>query len=336
MRVTAAELVASLEEERSARDEIQDRSQALAHGHARHGSSSDCQMIAFVPLTRLHSASPCPFLAEIAEGVESRARASGWDVAIFTVADGSYVERCRRHDIGGVVFHGRRLDDPFAEDLIAAGIPCAVIDGGGIDTRVAHVRSDNVAAAAAAVKHLYQHGRRQIATIAGHMSPGAERLLGFRAALEELGLPDRPEYVVPGDFFHESGIRGMRQLLTLREQPDAVFVAGDVMAIGAMSVIEEVGLSVPDDIAVVGFDDLEIASMVSPQLTTMRQDMRGLGAAAAEALLCMIDEPAASPPQLLLDVELVLRESCGQHETAPQARDWLAELGVDRLPRLQA
>jgi LacI family transcriptional regulator len=282
-------------------------------------------LIAFVSLTRIRSASPCPFLVEIGDGIESRVRASGCDLAIITSDEGSYLERCRAHDIAGVIFHGLRPEDPFGNDLVSAGIPCVLIDGGGIDARMAHVRSDNVAAAAAAVRHLYQHGHRRIATIAGHAAPGAERLLGFRAALGELELPDRPEYIIQGDFFHESGIEAMRSLLTLHDPPDAVFVAGDVMAVGALSVVEEVGLSVPDDIAVIGFDDLEIAALVSPQLTTMRQDMTGLGAAAAEALLRMVEDPGVEPSHLLLDVELVLRESCGC---------CVAEDGGGRLPGL--
>ena len=104
----------------------------------------------------------------------------------------------------------------------------------------------------------------------------------------------------------------MEQLLALEERPDAVFAASDVMAIGAMAAIERAGLRVPDDIAIVGYDDSPYATLVTPQLTTVRQDAPAQGIAAAEGLLRMIVDPTSSPIELILPVELIVRESSGE------------------------
>ena len=103
----------------------------------------------------------------------------------------------------------------------------------------------------------------------------------------------------------------MRALLALPEPPTAVFAASDLMAVGAIKAIQDAGLQCADDVAVVGFDDIQLAELVSPALTTIRQDKRGLGAAAARSLVQMIDDPAAVAPVWTLPVELVVRESCG-------------------------
>jgi LacI family transcriptional regulator len=138
-----------------------------------------------------------------------------------------------------------------------------------------------------------------------------DRFVGYRQALERLGLPYRDEYVREGDFYFESGSAAMQELLSLPQPPTAVFAASDLMAAGAMRAIEQAGLSVPVDIAVVGFDDIQLAAMMQPALTTIRQDKLGLGSAAADALLRMIELDGAPPPGITLPVELVVRASSG-------------------------
>jgi LacI family transcriptional regulator len=119
-----------------------------------------------------------------------------------------------------------------------------------------------------------------------------------------------PERVVHGDFHYDSGREGMRRLLALDPRPDGVFVAGDVMAIGAIQEAQDAGLDVPGDIAVVGFDDVPLAALVRPALTTVRQDRLALGAAAGEALLELCRHAAPGPHAAsVLPVELVVRDS---------------------------
>ena len=187
-----------------------------------------------------------------------------------------------------------------------------------VGRRAAYVSSDNVGGGRLAVRHLHGLGHRRIATISGPFKPGADRMLGYRAELQALGLENRPGYEQGGDFYTESGEAAMRALLALPEPPTAVFAAADMMAVGAMRAVQAAGLRVPDDVSVVGFDDIQIAPLVNPALTTIRQDKVGLGlAAAARALIEQIDNPEVTPPVLTLPVGLVPRASYG---CCPRAR----------------
>jgi DNA-binding LacI/PurR family transcriptional regulator len=155
-------------------------------------------------------------------------------------------------------------------------------------TRASYVDSDNRGGARLAVQHLVSRGRRSIATIAGRqdMAAGADRLAGYREALDVAGLPPLIAY---GDFTHASGVHAMWRLLDQRPGLDAVFVASDIMAAGALHALRRAGRKVPDDIAVIGFDDLPLAQHTQPPLTTIRQPLDRVGAVAAARLLAELD-----------------------------------------------
>jgi LacI family transcriptional regulator len=180
------------------------------------------------------------------------------------------------------------------------------------------VMSENRDGAALAVRHLHELGHERIATVTGSLrtKPGADRLDGYREELARLGLEPREEYVAEGDFCDESGYRATRQLLRLDEPPTALFAASDLMAAGAIRAASELGVAVPDGLAVVGFDDIGLASLIQPQLTTVRQDMEALGEAAADALGRMIEDPQAEPVRQLVPTELVVRSSSGAKRAA--------------------
>jgi LacI family transcriptional regulator, galactose operon repressor len=176
----------------------------------------------------------------------------------------------------------------------------------------AFVISDNEDGAARAVRHFHSLGHRRIATITGLLEtrPGAERLRGYRRALQACGLAYRDEYVAYGDFYAESGRRAMADLLALDEPPTAVFAASDMMALGAIRAAGDAGASVPVDVSVIGFDDMQLAGHMNPPLTTIRQDKAGLGAAAGSALVRLIEgELEAVTQSTVLPVELVQRGS---------------------------
>jgi LacI family transcriptional regulator len=210
-------------------------------------------------------------------------------------------------------------DDPEVAKLLESKIPLIAVDLDVAGDRASYVASDNVGGARLAVQHLHALGHRRIATIAGpaDSKPGADRLLGFRAELRALGLDARSEYEQVGDFYAESGELAMRALLELSEPPTAIFAAADLMAVGAIRAAQDAGLSVPGDLAVVGFDDIQIAPLLNPSLTTIRQDKLGLGLAAARALVELIENPDLNPPVLTQPVELVVRASCGASALEP-------------------
>lgn len=258
-----------------------------------------------------------PFFQEVFVGFKRGIGANGYDLLLFATEQPgssesgahSYVRRARHHRVDGVLLMGVDREDPEVERLVESGIPLMAVDLDIVGRRAAYVSSDNVGGGRLAVRHLHGLGHRRIATISGPYKPGADRLLGYRAELQALGLENRPGYEQGGDFYTESGEAAMRALLALPEPPTAVFAAADMMAIGAMRAVQAAGLRVPDDVSVVGFDDIQIAPLVNPALTTIRQDKVGLGLAAARALIEQIDNPEVTPPVLTLPVGLVPRAS---------------------------
>jgi LacI family transcriptional regulator len=262
-----------------------------------------------------------PFFLEVLVGLKHSLGADGYDVLLFATEQPgtsrgphAYARRARMHGVDGVVVLAvDDAEEPELQKLIAAGTPVVGVDHPVSGNRASYVASDNLGGARLAVRHLHGLGHTRIATIAGlaHTKPAADRLLGYRAEIQELGLPQRPEYVAPGDFYLDSGEAAMRHLLALAEPPTAVFAASDMMAVGAIKAIEEAGLRCPADVAVVGFDDIQLAELVSPALTTVRQDKRALGVAAARSLVQLIDDTDTVPHVSVLPVELVVRQSCG-------------------------
>ena len=280
------------------------------------------QLIGVILFTgREHPDIQHPFFLEVLAGLKQTVGGLGYDLLLFAGeqpagddGDGShgYARRARHHRVDSVVVLA--VDDaeqPELKKLIASRTPVVAFDlvvNGG---RTGYVASDNLGGARLAVRHLHELGHRRIATISGlaHTKPAQDRLLGYRVELQDLGCEPRPHYEEQGDFYTESGEAAMRRLLALAEPPTAVFAASDMMAVGAIKAIEDAGLRCPHDVSVVGFDDVQLAEYVSPPLTTIRQDKRGLGAAAARSLAQLIDEPESVPPMYVLPAELVVRAS---------------------------
>jgi LacI family transcriptional regulator len=262
-----------------------------------------------------------PFFQGVLVGLKRGIGTLGYDLLLFATeqpgsANGrehSYLRRARQHRVDGIVLMGVRRDDPEVEKLVRSAIPVIGVDLDISGPRTSHVTSDNVGGARLAVRHLHELGHTQIATIAGPQDtkPGADRLLGYRAELRALGLAADPAHEVEGDFYSDSGGAAMRRLLELRDRPTAVFVASDEMAVGAIRAAQGAGLRIPGDLAVVGFDDIQLAGLVDPPLTTIRQDSVGIGVASGRALVEQIENPDVTPPVLTLPVQLVVRASSG-------------------------
>jgi LacI family transcriptional regulator len=264
-----------------------------------------------------------PFFHEVLGGLKQRVGAQGFDLLLFAserpgngYGPHSYLKRARHHSVDGVALIGLDPEDPEVRRLTRAEVACVGIDMDLEGTNVEVVMSDNVAGAEAAVRHLHDLGHRRVATITGMLEsrPGIDRLRGYRAAAQALGLGYRDEYVAYGDFYAESGRELTARLLALPEPPTAIFAAADMMAIGAIRAVAEAGLRVPEDISIVGFDDIQLAPHVNPPLTTIRQDKLGLGGAAGDALVARIAGDPGRSPLHQLPVELVVRGS-----TAPPA-----------------
>jgi DNA-binding LacI/PurR family transcriptional regulator len=215
----------------------------------------------------------------------------------------------RAGHLDGVILVSLHGDHPLPHTLAAAGIPVvllgrpmAAVDG------VGYVDADNVHGGRLAAARLADAGRTCLATISGprDMTVALDREAGFRAELAARGLD--PGRTAEGDFTMEGGRRAMAALLAGPERVDGVFAASDLMALGAFQAIADAGLRVPDDVAVVGFDDMPLAATVRPGLTTVRQPAVDMGAELATRLLRAIDDGTPAEP-VLMPTELVSRDS---------------------------
>lgn len=210
--------------------------------------------------------------------------------------------------VDGVIITADRRENSFVKQLVEHGIPLTFIGKPEPDVDVPYVNVDNEHGAYLATEHLIQRSRRRIGIIpALYNTAGEDRYIGYQRALQAYDMPFDEHLVAEGDFSQESGYYAMKTLL--KKSPDAVFVSSDIMAIGAQRAIREAGLRIPQDIAMVGFDDLPQAAMAEPPLTTIQQPISQLGPVAIEMLKEAISHSSEVIESRVLPVELVVRET---------------------------
>ena len=201
------------------------------------------------------------------------------------------------------------------QPLLSAGLPYVVIKRYIPGRPLNCVVNDDVQAAYQATAHLLAHGYRRVAFICPlNAITGRERLQGYRQALDDRGLPYEPALVqATNDWPEEHGYAALQALYALPRPPEAVFAAGDLLAIGVYRAAAALGLRIPQDLAVVGYDDISAAATLQPPLTTVRTSYHDFGARATELLLDLIAQRVTAPQRILLEAPLVVRESCGAH-----------------------
>ncbi|MBB6670303.1 LacI family DNA-binding transcriptional regulator [Cohnella nanjingensis] len=257
-----------------------------------------------------------PFFVSLLGGIDEALKAKGYDLIYLSQLsahpDYNFVQHCLSRNVEGVLVFGFQRDQMNFEELLNAGIPTIFIDLDRTGSRAGYISSDNAKAIVQAVGYLKELNHRRIAFITGIPGSytGERRFAGFLQGLSDYGLPHRPEYIAEGDFSRESGYAAMQRLLALPERPSAVVCCSDMSAFGAMDAIRDAGLSVPGDISVIGFDDIEAAGNVRPALTTVRQDMYAIGRTAIELLDKLIVDPVQPSPEVIIPTELVVRETC--------------------------
>jgi len=202
------------------------------------------------------------------------------------------------------------MNDPIVNSLAESKMPFILI-GRHPSMDVNFLDVDNIQAARKATLHLLRLGYKRVATITGSQDQvvGFDRYQGYLNALQDYDRTIRPELVADGDFTEEGGYHAMARLLP--QKPDAVFAASDMTAYGAMRAIHEANLRIPEDVAVVGFDDIPASARTTPALTTVRQPVQQMGSKAAEVLINVIENDINTTQKLIMDTELVVRESCG-------------------------
>ncbi|MBI5029905.1 MAG: LacI family DNA-binding transcriptional regulator [Chloroflexi bacterium] len=211
--------------------------------------------------------------------------------------------------VDGVILASMLMDDSLMQSLIESALPFILVGRHPTDAKVSYVDVDNVASAKQLVTYLIESGYQRIATIAGphNMIAGVDRLKGYELALSEHGIVADSNLICTGDFSENGGYVGMQSLIP--SKPDAVFVASDTMAIGAMRAIREAGWRIPHDIALAGFDDMPFSERMDPPLTTVRQPIHQAGYKAAETLIELITDPLSRPRHIILPTEIMYRAS---------------------------
>ncbi|MFI0349344.1 LacI family DNA-binding transcriptional regulator [Actinomadura sp. 9N407] len=253
-----------------------------------------------------------PFFAGIIRGISSELTDTGLQLLLALAQSPQEYARLESYLTGqhvdGVLMTSLHGEDPLPAKLEAGGVPTVLGGRPAGLTPVSYVDVDNRYGARQAVEHLLSRGRRRIATIAGpqDMGVGVDRLTGYREALAAAGLP---ELVVYGDFSEASGVEAAHELLEREPGMDAVFAADDPMALGAMRVLKKRGRRIPEDVAVIGFEDSASAPVADPPLTTVHQSVEEMGRRMVRLLISRIQGEAVADPVVILQPHLVVRES---------------------------
>lgn len=257
-----------------------------------------------------------PFFTEMVRGVEDVAYANGYSLMLCNAdedpaKEAAYLQLCLTEHMAGVILTPASRTRTDVRELTAQGVPVVTVDRRLDGRTVDRVLVDNAAGAAMAVDHLTAMGYRRIGCVSGpaDVSTSSDRLAGYRAGLRAHGIRPSAELISSGDFREAGGKSAMRRLLGLNRPPDAVFAANNLMTLGALEAIAEAGLRIPEDMAVVGFDDVPWASLLRPALTTIAQPIYDAGTETARMLLERIGGYHGGSRELVLTPTLRVRDS---------------------------
>ncbi|OGP88518.1 MAG: hypothetical protein A2156_03590 [Deltaproteobacteria bacterium RBG_16_48_10] len=266
-----------------------------------------------------------PFYTELAQGIEATARRLGYNIILCSTqsdlgTEKLYVDMLRSKGVDGIIFTSAHMGDPNILELAEEGFPIVLVNRRTyhpmVKEKVDYVGIDNIQGGFLAVEHLIKLGHQRVGIIGGssESSVGFERLEGGKRALVAYGLEQIDDYFLEGDFLKESGYRGGMRFIKMAEPPTAIFATNDYMALGTYQAVVEEGLKVPEEIAIVGFNDIEFTAMKGIELTTIGQKKYEMGALSVESLVAKIEGRKAGPTgEIILKPELIIRKTCGFH-----------------------
>ncbi|KZN95339.1 LacI family transcriptional regulator [Aeribacillus pallidus] len=256
------------------------------------------------------------FFSKILRGIEQVAIENDYEVLLGDTGNSlerekGYLDILRQKKADGMILLTARLESHLLEEIsheFPVVLACEYLEGSDIPT----VSIDNISSARKATEYLISLGHKRIGFLSGPMDVilSRDRLKGFKQGMMQHDIAIEPNLIQEGDFSFESGFNLMTKLLALTEPPTAVFASSDEMAIGAIKAIKAKGLKVPDDISIVGFDDIKFASIFEPALTTVSQPMFEIGQKAMELLIKLIQKDKLEKSQYILEDRLVIRETC--------------------------
>lgn len=257
------------------------------------------------------------YMDEIIRGIDEALDAENYDLMLYTThrrktKESAYVTKLTRKLADGLLLILPRNAAAYLDTLRQRQFPHVLVDYLSDKQDVPSVSATNFRGAYDAMSFLLSLGHQRIGFITGTMEFGCarDRLEGYHAALKDHGIPADPDLIAEGNFMQPQGYQGAHRLLSLPERPTAIFASNDMMAFGVMEAARERGLRLPEDLSVVGFDDIPQASYVHPALTTVRQPLEEMGRSAAHLLLKYIAHPSAEIERIELPTRLMIRESC--------------------------
>ena len=257
------------------------------------------------------------YAARLARGIEAELNSAGYEVVVYTThrdpgKELAFIDIFTQGAVDGIVVNLPREPDRVLATLRQRSFPFVFLDYNGHGEDFPSVTVTNWQGGYGAAQYLIRLGHRRIGFITGTMDIHAsiDRLAGFKAALKAEHVPEEDALFYQGSFLQESGYKGAMYLLKLPEAPSAIFASNDVMALGVIEATRELGLNIPDDVSIIGFDDISMSALVHPSLTTVMQPLEHMGKVAAQMLLDIIANPNKSVRRIVLPTELVIRESC--------------------------
>ncbi len=267
-----------------------------------------------------------PFFAELVVGVEACCRQAGYSVFLCNSDNDpkhqqAYMRTLLEKRIDGLLLSSAGDTETLAATFRHASVPVVTVDRLVPGARADRVSVNNQLGALEAVRHLLALGHRRIGCVSGpaEFEVTQERVAGWRTALQEAGIEPRPDWLVESDFSTAGGYEAVKALLRRQPELTAVFTGNDLMAMGALRAAAELGLSVPSQLSVVGFDAIELGSYIYPAITSVGCSIRDLGREAGRALIERIENPQAPFKDLQLTPQLVLRESTAAPLSSEQA-----------------
>ncbi|AGB41750.1 transcriptional regulator [Halobacteroides halobius DSM 5150] len=255
-----------------------------------------------------------PFAMKLVAGVMNASRKSEYDILLFSeteVRSDSYIQRCQERSVDGAIILGIKSNDPHLEEIKNSDIPIILIDIPVSGKKTTYVSSHNVEGAYQAVKYLMNLGHQKVVFMNGHEHApvSKERLQGYKLAHQDCKIKYNDQLVLNGKYERDIAYQRMKKFLSLNKDFTAVFAASDLMALGVMDALKEVNIKIPEEVSIIGFDDIELCTHTNPQLSTVKQKRFEMGQRAVIGLLEMIEEGSNSVEPVLLDYELVIRGS---------------------------
>jgi DNA-binding LacI/PurR family transcriptional regulator len=279
---------------------------------ARSLAAGRTMTLGVVPVATTPGMTLVPFFQSCFNGIVNELEHRQYDVLLYThltqASPDRQADTLLDGRVDGIIFLAPVKDSPIVPRVVASGLPHSVVFGTVGDSTPC-INADNEGGIRAAVEHVAGLGHRQIAHIHGDLSmlDGSQRLDSFRESTARLGIEVRPKWIVDGAFTPTKGYEAARMVLAGRERPSAIVCANDEMAVGVYRAASELGVRIPEDLSVTGFDDVAAAQILLPNLTTLAQPMEEMGAAAARAVLDSIGGKPAESKRF--ETKLVVRDS---------------------------